>query len=129
MPGVIRRRLVIALGVALLVHAPAEPAAAHPVPFSYVDLRLHPGALEGSLVVHILDVAHDLNLPAADRLLDPAFAAQQADAIAKLLPGPARREVWRRRADAAVDGTRSAYPIASRCGCAFDSRWPSRPRP
>ena len=83
----IRRWLMIALGVALLIHAPAEPAAAHPVPFSYFDLRLHPGALEGSLVVHMLDVAHDLNLPAADRLLDPAFAAQQADAIAKLFQG------------------------------------------
>jgi hydrogenase/urease accessory protein HupE len=78
------RRFLATLAVTLtMLHAPA--AAAHPVPFSYLDLRLHPAAIDGSLVVHILDVAHDLNLAAADRLLDPAYAAQQAPLIAKLL--------------------------------------------
>ena len=35
-------------------------AHAHPVPFSYLDIRLQPDAIDGTLVVHILDVAHDL---------------------------------------------------------------------
>ena len=83
MPRVIR--LIAALTVALSIAGSAAPAAAHPVPFSYLDLRLQSAAIEGSLVLHILDVGHDLNLPAADRLLDPAFAAQQAEAIARLL--------------------------------------------
>jgi hypothetical protein len=61
-----------------------RPAAAHPVPFSYVDLRLQPGAIEGTVVAHIFDLAHDLNIVPAERLLDPAVAAQQSAAIARL---------------------------------------------
>jgi hydrogenase/urease accessory protein HupE len=63
----------------------AERAAAHPVPFSYLDLRLQPGGVEGSLVAHIFDVAHDLNIEPADKLLNPAFAAERASAIVTLL--------------------------------------------
>jgi hydrogenase/urease accessory protein HupE len=63
----------------------ARPAAAHPVPFSYVDLRLQPDAIEGSVVAHIFDLAHDLNITPAERLLDPAVTAQQSAAIARLL--------------------------------------------
>jgi hydrogenase/urease accessory protein HupE len=62
-------------------------AAAHPVPFSYVDLRLQPGAIEGSVVAHIFDLAHDLRIDPAERLLDPAVAAQQSAAIAALFAG------------------------------------------
>ena len=62
----------------------ARPASAHPVPFSYVDLRLQPTAIEGSVVAHIFDLAHDLNIEPAERLLDPAVAAQQSAAIARL---------------------------------------------
>jgi hydrogenase/urease accessory protein HupE len=65
----------------------ARPAAAHPVPFTYLDLRLQPTALEGTLVAHIFDLAHDLNIEPAERLLDPAVAAQQSAAIAKLFAG------------------------------------------
>ena len=60
------------------------PAAAHPVPFSYLDLRLQPNAIEGTLVAHIFDLAHDLHIEPAERLLDPAVAAQQSAAIARL---------------------------------------------
>ena len=62
-------------------------AAAHPVPFTYLDLRLQPDALEGTLVAHIFDLSHDLNIVPAERLLDPAVAAQQSNAIAKLFAG------------------------------------------
>ncbi len=62
-------------------------AIAHPVPFSYLDLRLQPDAIEGTLVAHIFDLAHDLNINAAERLLDPALASQQSAAIASLFAG------------------------------------------
>jgi len=62
-------------------------AAAHPVPFTYLDLRLTPDAIEGTLVAHIFDLGHDLNIDPAERLLDPAIAAQQAAAIARLFDG------------------------------------------
>ena len=65
----------------------ARPVDAHPVPFTYLDLRLTPGAIEGTLVAHIFDLGHDLNIDPAERLLDPAVATQQAAAIAQLFTG------------------------------------------
>jgi hydrogenase/urease accessory protein HupE len=62
-------------------------AAAHPVPFTYLDLRLLPDAIEGTLVAHIFDLGHDLNIDPAERLLDPAIASRQTDAIARLFAG------------------------------------------
>ena len=59
-------------------------AAAHPAPFSYIDLHLQPDAIEGSLVAHIFDLAHDLNIEPPERLLDPAVAARLSPAIAHL---------------------------------------------
>jgi hydrogenase/urease accessory protein HupE len=55
------------------------------VPFTYLDLRLQPDAIDGTLVAHIFDLAHDLNIEPAERLLDPVVAAQQSVAIAHLL--------------------------------------------
>ena len=63
----------------------ARTAAAHPVPFSYLDLRLQPTVIEGTLVAHMFDVAHDLNVEPPEKLLDPAFAATRAGAIIELL--------------------------------------------
>ena len=70
--------------VAAMIFA-ATPAAAHPVPFSYVDLRLRPDAIEGSLVIHIFDAAHELNIEPVERMLDPVVAAQHSAALANLL--------------------------------------------
>ena len=80
-------RLACALAALLAL---AQPASAHPVPFTYLDLQLRSdaaGAIDGTLVAHVVDLAHDLNVSPAERLLDPAVAAQYAGAIAKLL-GP-----------------------------------------
>jgi hydrogenase/urease accessory protein HupE len=63
----------------------AGAAEAHPVPFSYLDLRLKADAIDGSLVIHIFDAAHDLNIEPAERMLEPALAAQQSAALASLL--------------------------------------------
>jgi hydrogenase/urease accessory protein HupE len=62
-------------------------ALAHPVPFSYLDLRLQPDAIDGTLVAHIFDLAHDLQIEPAERLLDPIVASQQSAAIATLFAG------------------------------------------
>lgn len=58
------------------------PLAAHPVPFSYLDIHLAPDAIDATLVIHIFDLGHDLGIAPAERLLDPAFAAAEATAIA-----------------------------------------------
>jgi hydrogenase/urease accessory protein HupE len=88
MPRAIR---IVLLALAALM-APAT-ALAHPVPFSYLDLRLRPGTLDGTLVVHVLDVAHDLAIDPAGQLLDPAFAARSFDALVKLAGGRLRLDV------------------------------------
>ena len=71
-------------GLSLLLLG-AQQAFAHPVPFSYVDLRLQPTVIEGTLVAHIFDVAHDLNVEPPEKLLDPAVVAGRAGAIIELL--------------------------------------------
>jgi len=63
----------------------AAPAAAHPVPFSYLDLRLQPQGLDATLVVHIFDAGHDLQIDPPDRLLDPAVAAARARDLSDLV--------------------------------------------
>ena len=73
--------------IVFVLCVPGRPAHAHPVPFSYVDLRLQPNRIEGSVVAHIFDLGHDLNIEPAERLLDPAVAAQQSGAIARLFAG------------------------------------------
>ena len=35
---------------------------AHPAPFSYLDIRIEEGTLEASVVMHVLDVAHELGV-------------------------------------------------------------------
>jgi len=63
----------------------ATTVHAHPVPFSYLDLRLGPNQLEGALVVQVIDLAHDLEVTPPEALLDPAMAESKRDAILSLL--------------------------------------------
>jgi hydrogenase/urease accessory protein HupE len=79
------RRLVQTLIVLVIALAAAAPSAAHPAPFSYLDVRLSGMTLQGTLVLHDLDVAHELELPAPAPLLDPATLATYAPAIKKLV--------------------------------------------
>jgi hydrogenase/urease accessory protein HupE len=83
--------------IVVIVAALCMPRAAdaHPTPFSYLDLRLQNGSLEGALVAHIFDLAHDLKIEPAERLLDPAIATQQSRAIV---------ELFARRLSIAADG-------------------------
>ena len=61
------------------------PARAHPVPFSYLDLHLSQGQLEGTLVAHVIDLAHELNVTPAEALLDAALAESKKEALLNLL--------------------------------------------
>jgi hypothetical protein len=60
-------------------------AAAHPAPFSYLDLRISERGIDGSLVVHDLDVAHDVGVDAPERLLDLGFAAKYRGILERLM--------------------------------------------
>lgn len=63
------RALIIGLLAALLLHA--APASAHPTPFSYLDIRVNGDAVDVSLIAHMIDIAHDLNVDPPERLLKP----------------------------------------------------------
>lgn len=85
------RRGMLALVCAWLVAAAS--LTAHPVPFSYLDVRLTPQAVESTLVLHIIDVAHVVQVEQPERLLDPAIALAQAAAVGRLVEGRLRVSV------------------------------------
>jgi hydrogenase/urease accessory protein HupE len=80
-----KKKKVLCAFCAVCVLLQARAALAHPVPFSYLDVHLQGTTIEGTLVAHIFDVAHDLNIDPPERLLDPAVAARQSRAIADLI--------------------------------------------
>jgi HupE / UreJ protein len=75
------QKIVLALG---LLAAPAL-ASAHPAPFSYLDLRIGSDVIEGTLVVHIIDVAHDLDIATPERLLERSVAYGNLDRLTALI--------------------------------------------
>jgi hydrogenase/urease accessory protein HupE len=76
------RRILLFLAC---VAAAASPALAHPAPFSYLDVVFRDGQITGTLVVHVIDVAHDLGVEPPDRLLDPGVLGPQRLKIASLV--------------------------------------------
>jgi hypothetical protein len=63
----------------------APPAAAHPAPFTFADVRLGPNALELTLVAHVFDVAHELQLDPPERVLDASVLQAHGSAITALI--------------------------------------------
>ena len=78
-----RALLLLAVVSGLLL----EPRAvsAHPAPFSFLDLVIRDDAIDAVLVLHVVDVAHDLGIEPADRLLDPGEAAKIRDRVVGLI--------------------------------------------
>jgi len=64
---------------------PSASAEAHPVPFTYLDVRLQQGAVELTLIAHIIDVAHDLGIDPPERLLDETTLKSRGADVARLL--------------------------------------------
>jgi hydrogenase/urease accessory protein HupE len=75
------QKILLALG---LLMAPSL-ASAHPAPFSYLDLRIGGGVIDGTLVVHIIDVAHDLGVATPEKLLDRSVAFGNLDRLTALI--------------------------------------------
>jgi hydrogenase/urease accessory protein HupE len=94
----------------------ASSAAAHPAPFSFLDLHLTPAGLTGALTVHDLDAAYELGLNDADALLNPDVARRH---------GPALADVLVRRLHLLLDGTPATVrltdvePVPDRQGLRF----------
>jgi hypothetical protein len=66
--------------------AVAGRADAHPAPFSYLDMRLDGGGgVTGTLVLHVVDVAHELGMTAPEPLLDARVAGEAFPRITAFL--------------------------------------------
>ena len=85
--------------------AVAAPAAAHPAPFSYVDVYLGEQAVDVTVVAHVYDLAHDLEMDDPEDLLDSGVVAKRAEALAALLSS---------RFEIAADGARPLLPDVGR---------------
>ena len=113
------------LTIAALLSAPAATAA-HPAPFSFLDLRLEAGRITGTLTVHDLDAAHELGLADVRALLDPQGARRYGPALAAQLAGRLRL---------IADGQRAAVslsdltPIADRQALRFNVSAPAPSAP
>lgn len=79
------RSAVRSLVVFMLAFAAASPAIAHPAPFSYLDVRLSATAIDGTLVLHDFDVAHELQLSTPDALMDPTALSRYATTLTNLV--------------------------------------------
>jgi hypothetical protein len=81
------RRLIRAIPWLVLLQAMfgAAPALAHPAPFSYLDVVFTERGIEGTLVIHVIDAAHDLGITPFERLMDNSVAEANRQRIAELL--------------------------------------------
>lgn len=76
------RRLALTI---LLLSSLIPSVQAHPIPFSYLDVRLNTSQIEGTLAAHIVDLAHDLNVEPPESLLDARIAESKKTEIAQLI--------------------------------------------
>jgi hydrogenase/urease accessory protein HupE len=60
-------------------------ALLHPVPFSYLDIRLQDHSVDVFMTVHIYDLAHDLQIEPMERLLNAGYVMEHERAIRDLL--------------------------------------------
>jgi hydrogenase/urease accessory protein HupE len=77
----LRRVAFLVLSLGCLV----RPVSAHPIPFSYLDLRINERQIDATLVAHIVDLAHDLNVDPPERLLDARIAESRRDEISRIV--------------------------------------------
>lgn len=80
-------KFVRAIAVLTCVVAIGSTAHAHPVPFTYIDVHVHPAAVELAVVAHTFDVANDLTLQPPEKILDSGTLSAQAGAITALIQG------------------------------------------
>src|SRR5215216_1717816 len=85
MAGRILRRAGVAIACLVGLFAFPLVAGAHPSPFSYLDVVFRNGGIEGTLVVHVIDAAHELNISPPERLLENQVAERTREQLAAIL--------------------------------------------
>ncbi|MEP7309885.1 MAG: HupE/UreJ family protein [Acidobacteriota bacterium] len=71
--------------IALAALAMPSQVAAHPVPFTYLDVHVDAEALTVTLVAHIADLANDLKIEPVERLLRPDVVNPRAAMMIAML--------------------------------------------
>ena len=111
----------LAASIIAALCATAAPLLAHPAPFSYLDIRLDGAVLDVSIVVHVLDVAHELEV-SEQALLQPAGLAPHVAALTALVQARLQLAADGR---AVANGTWSApEPVPDRDGLRLRVRYP-----
>jgi hypothetical protein len=116
---------LIATAVALVACEP-RAAAAHAQPYSFLDLRLESGGLEGTYTAHAFDLAHEIGLAAPDTLLDSVQAVLHAPRLRSIL---APRVILVADGDTLQPSWHGGVPAPAQGGMtfAFDARWSRLP--
>jgi hypothetical protein len=76
-------RLFVA-AACLLALCWSTPVWAHPAPFSYLDIVFREGGIEGTLVVHVIDVAHELGMQ-PEQMMDDGLVQRERQRIGQIL--------------------------------------------
>jgi len=76
-------RIFILCALALLTFT--KPSFAHPVPFSYLDLKLGAEGIEATLVAHSVDLSDELGWVTPDELMDRGVAEKWRGEIQSLI--------------------------------------------
>ena len=84
----------------------------HPAPFSFVDVRIQSTGVDIVVVLHVFDVAHELDIQPPDHVLDPDILTPHAERLVTLI-----RDRLQIRADGrllAIDTWSAAEPLPER---------------
>ena len=84
-PPIMPRPTVRRLATVLLAVGLARPLYAHPAPFSYLDVRVGSDRLDLTLIAHVYDVGHDINVQPPERLLDEDVLREHGSRFAALV--------------------------------------------
>src|SRR4030095_8648059 len=80
------------------------PVLAHPTPYSYLDLKIEGTQIEVTLVAHVFDLAHDLNVSNIETLFDGSVIEAKRVEIENLIKS---------RVFVTVDGSSRAIEFSS----------------
>ncbi|MDE2905613.1 MAG: hypothetical protein OXQ28_05965, partial [Acidobacteriota bacterium] len=71
--------------VAALCAAHPARSAAHPAPFSFVDVRLGAGTLDVTVVAHVWDVAYEFDIDDPALVLNPDILRPRGERLGELI--------------------------------------------
>ena len=72
------------LAAAALLVVLSGRLSAHPAPFSYLDIVFRDGGIRGTLVIHVIDAAHELGVEPAS-LMHPEVVRQRSQQLGEIL--------------------------------------------